>query len=102
MAVVTCDSFTLFFALFRAVQNGIVYQIKCFGNFDCKNRHKIKISFRAGLLYRPGHAKMCLMPYANNKGAAQSAHPRSLISTLVVRWLDSMICILTISKVSRL
>ena len=51
--------------------------------------------------FGPGHAKMCLMPYANNKGADQPAHPRSLISTIVVRSLDSMICILAISKVSR-
>ena len=35
-----------------------------------------------------GHAKMCLMPC-------------SLISTFVVRCLDSVICILAISKVSR-
>ena len=49
----------------------------------------------------PGHAKMCLMPYANNKGADQPAHSRSLISTFVVRCLDSMICILAISEVSR-
>ena len=28
----------------------------------------------------PGHAKMCLMPYANNKGADQPVHLRSLIS----------------------
>ena len=34
---------------------------------------------------------MCLMPYANNKGADQPAHPRSLISTFVVRCLDSII-----------
>ena len=44
---------------------------------------------------------MCLMPYANNKGADQPAHPRSLISTFVVRYLDSMICVLAISNVSR-
>ena len=44
---------------------------------------------------------MCLMAYANNKGADQLAHPRSLISTFVVRCLDSMTCILAISKVSR-
>ena len=31
----------------------------------------------------PGHEKMCLMPYANNKGADQPAHPRSLISAFV-------------------
>ena len=49
----------------------------------------------------PGHAKTWLIPYANNKGADQPAHPGSLISTFVVRCLDSMICILAISKVSR-
>ena len=32
--------------------------------------------------------------YANNKGADQPAHPRSLIRTFVVRCLDSVICIL--------
>ena len=48
-----------------------------------------------------GRAKMCLMPYANNKGADQPAHPRSLISTFVVHCLDSVICILALSKVSR-
>ena len=35
-----------------------------------------------------GHEKMCLMSYANNKGADQPAHPRSLISACVVRCLD--------------
>ena len=45
---------------------------------------------------------MCLMPYANNKGADQATHPRSLISTIVVRCLDGMICILAISKVSKI
>ena len=48
-----------------------------------------------------GHAKMCLMPYANDKDADQSAHPRSLISTFVVRCLDNVICILALSKCSR-
>ena len=33
--------------------------------------------------------KTCLMPYANNKGADQPAHPRSLISTFVVRCSDN-------------
>ena len=31
------------------------------------------------------------MPYANNKGADQPAHPRSLISPFVVRYFDSII-----------
>ena len=50
---------------------------------------------------RPGHAKMCLMAYANNKGADKPAHPRSLISTFVIRCLDDMICILALLIVSR-
>ena len=48
-----------------------------------------------------------LLPYANKKGADQPAHPRSLISTFVVRYLDSIIpilagIILAKSKISRL
>ena len=39
-----------------------------------------------------------VLPYANNKGADQPAHPRSLISAFVVRCLDSMIPVLAISK----
>ena len=31
---------------------------------------------------------MCFMSYANNKGADQPAHPRSLIGAFVVRCLD--------------
>ena len=42
------------------------------------------------------------MPYANHKGAYQPVHPRSLISTFVVRCLDSIIHLLAISKDSRL
>ena len=42
------------------------------------------------------------MPYANNKGADQSAHPRSLISAFVVRCLDSIICLDSIAEISRL
>ena len=52
------------------------------------------------LLSEPGHAKMCLMPYANNKGADQPAHPRSLISAFVVRSLDSIIYLVSRSKIS--
>ena len=62
--------------------------------------HRIS-SFTLILLYGPGHVKKCLMPYANNKGADQPAHPRSLISIFVVRCLDSIICIFAISKSSR-
>ena len=53
------------------------------------------------LLMGPSHVKTSLMPYENNKGADQPAHPCSLISTFVVHCLGSMIWILVISKVSR-
>ena len=45
---------------------------------------------------------MCLMSYANNKGADQPAHPRSLISTVVVCCLDSIIFLDSIAEISRL
>ena len=38
----------------------------------------------------------------NNKGADQPAHPRSLISTFVVRCLDCIMLILAISRISSL
>ena len=41
-------------------------------------------------------------PHANNKNADQPAHPRSLISTFVVHYLDSIIPILAKCKISRL
>ena len=42
------------------------------------------------------------MPYANNSGADQPSHPRSLISASVAHYLDSIIHILAKSKISRL
>ena len=43
-----------------------------------------------------------VMSYANNKGADQTAHPRSLISAFVVRCLDSIISLNSIAEISRL
>ena len=63
------------------------------------DRNRILKSSQPGFVFGPGHAKMCLMPYANNKDADQPAHPRSLISTFVVRcFIDNMICKLALSK----
>ena len=42
------------------------------------------------------------MLYANNKGADQPAHSRSLISTFVVRCLDSTTSLVSISEISSL
>ena len=49
-----------------------------------------------------GHEKMCLISYANNKGADQPAHLHSLISAFVVRCLDSTISLDSIAEISRL
>ena len=43
-----------------------------------------------------------VMGYANNKGADQPAHWRSLIGTFVVRCLDSIILLVSISEISSL
>ena len=42
---------------------------------------------------------MCLMAYANNEGADQSAHPRSLISAFVVRCSDSIMSFDSIAEI---
>ena len=42
------------------------------------------------------------MPYANNKGADEPAHPRSLISGFVVHCLDSIIPLVSLLEFSSL
>ena len=42
------------------------------------------------------------MLYANNKAADQPAHPRSLISAFVVRYLDSIVSIVSRFAISLL
>ena len=42
------------------------------------------------------------MQYAINKGVDQPAHPRSLISTFIVRCLNSIIHLISISEISSL
>ena len=64
---------------------------------SCNNNNNIY-----SCLYQPGHEKMCLMSYANNKGADQPAHPRSLISAFAVRCLASIISLDSIAVISRL
>ena len=62
---------------------------------------KLCMSF-CPIQYEPHHEKTCYMPYANNKGADQPAHPRSLISTFVVGYLDSIIPVVAMYEISRL
>ena len=42
------------------------------------------------------------MSYANNKGAGQPAHPRSLISAFVVRCLDRVMSLVSVTKIPSL
>ena len=50
----------------------------------------------------PGHEKTCLMSYANSKGADQPAHPCSLISAFVLCYLDSVMSLVSVTKISSL
>ena len=51
------------------------------------------------LSYGPRREKTCLREFANNKGADQPAHLRSLISTFVIRLLKSIISKPAASKI---
>ena len=46
------------------------------------------------ITYEPRHEKTCLRVFANNTGTDQPAHPRSLISAFVIRFLESIVCTL--------
>ena len=48
----------------------------------------------------PRCEKTCLRRGANNKGADQPAHPRSLISAFVIRFLECVISKLVTSELS--
>ena len=58
--------------------------------------------YPGGITYEPGHEKMCLMSYANNKDADQPAHSRSLISAFVVRCVDSIISLDSLAEIWRI
>ena len=44
------------------------------------------------LLFGQQREKPCLRGIANNSGADQPVHPRSLISALVIHFLENFIC----------
>ena len=45
----------------------------------------------AGHIWAATREKTCLQGFASNTGADQPAHPRSLISAFVIRFLESII-----------
>ena len=63
-------------------------------HFDTPQKNEIHSLIK----FEPCHEKTCFMPYANNKGADQPAHPRSLITAFVVHCLDSVIPLVSITK----
>ena len=52
------------------------------------------------LLIGPRREKTCLRGFANNKGADQPAHLRSLISAFVIRFFENIICKLATGEIS--
>ena len=70
--------------------------------YSCLSFSTNTIRYSVLFIYEPGHEKMCLISYANNKVADQPAHPRSLISAFVVSCLDSIISLDSMAEMSRL
>ena len=60
----------------------------------------VKFNTFNGFKNGPRHEKTCLRGFANNTGADQPAHPRSLISAFVIRFLEIIICKLATGKIS--
>ena len=56
-------------------------------------------SARLCLYNGPRRKKTCLQRFADNKGAGQPAHPRSLISAFVIRFVESIICTLATGEI---
>ena len=52
------------------------------------------------IYFGPHREKTCLLRFANNKGADQPAHPRSLISAFVIRVSERTISKLATSEIS--
>ena len=48
----------------------------------------------------PRREKTCLRGFANNTGADQPAHLRSLISAFVIHFVESIICKLSTGEIS--
>ena len=52
------------------------------------------------LIYGPQREKTCFRWFGNNTGSDQPAHPRSLISAFVIRFLENIICKLATGEIS--
>ena len=59
-----------------------------------------ELYFPFDFIIGPRREKPCLRGFANNTSADQPAHPRSLISAFVIRFLKSIICKLATGEIS--
>ena len=66
----------------------------------CKELKSFQLMCDIFLQFGPRREKTCLRGFANNKGADQPAHTRSLISTFVIGYLESIISRLASSEIS--
>ena len=65
------------------------------------NRIKVKQPAQTSeIIFGPRRKKTCLRGFANNTGADQPAHPRSLFSAFVIRFLESTLTKLSTAKIS--
>ena len=69
-------------------------------NFITSNRIRVGVIFQVSCLYGHRREKTRLRGLANNKGADQPAHPRSLISAFVICLLESIILKLATHEIS--
>ena len=72
--------------------------VEVYNSIDCV---KINLQSEFCLSYNigPRREKTCLREFANNIGADQPAHPHSLISAFVIRFLKSIICKLAAGEI---
>ena len=77
------------------------FAVSVFVNIDDSMIFAPFIKRRHWIIFEPRHEKTFML-YVNNKDADQPAHPRSLISILVIRCLDSIMPPVSISEISSL
>ena len=73
---------------------------KCFPCLSRLKAHLVVHSGETPFTYGPRREKTCLRGFANNTGADQPAHSRSLISAFVIRFLICIISRLATGEIS--
>ena len=64
------------------------------------NQYMNQVLIAYAIINGPRGENTCLQWFANNQGADQPAHPRSLISAFVIRLLESIVSRLSTSEIS--